>query len=233
MSDNLSYETYLFVSSNKFVITVISDSNENMYKEKLNFENYNSRINFDKLDYFLETNIFKIEKKLNNFVKKIFIILDLDVFIPIAIGFKKNNYGNNIDLNSLSHILYDAKDYCKKTINEKKIIHIIIDNYRYNDENYSFFQKDIKCNNFCLDIRFICLSIDLIHQLEKVLKKYQISLTQTISSKYINSFLSDGNKDVFLMAKNIIKGHNPNEVMLVDRTLKNQGFFERFFNFFN
>ena len=233
MNDNFSYETYLFVSSNKFVITVISDSNENMYKEKLNFENYNSRINFDKLDYFLETNIFKIEKKLNNFVKKIFIILDLDVFIPIAIGLKKNNYGNNIDLNSLSHILYDAKDYCKKTINEKKIIHIIIDNYRYNDENYSFFQKDIKCNNFCLDIRFICLSIDLIHQLEKVLKKYQISLTHTISSKYINSFLSDGNKDVFLMAKKIIKGHNPNEVMLVDRTLKNQGFFERFFNFFN
>lgn len=233
MSDNLSYETYLFVSSNKFVITVISDSNENMYKEKLNFENYNSRINFDKLDYFLETNIFKIEKKLNNFVKKIFIILDLDVFIPIAIGLKKNNYGNNIDLNSLSHILYDAKNYCKKTINEKKIIHIIIDNYRYNDENYSFFQKDIKCDNFCLDIRFICLSIDLIHQLEKVLKKYQISLTQTISSKYINSFLFDGDKDVFLMAKKIIKGHNPNEVMLVDRTLKNQGFFERFFNFFN
>ena len=233
MSDNLSYETYLFVSSNKFVITVISESNENMYKEKLNFENYNSRINFDKLDYFLETNIFKIEKKLNNFVKKIFIILDLDVFIPIAIGLKKNNYGNNIDLNSLSHILYDAKNYCKKTINEKKIIHIIIDNYRYNDENYSFFQKDIKCDNFCLDIRFICLSIDLIHQLEKVLKKYQISLTQTLSSKYINSFLSDGNKDVFLMAKKIIKGHNPNEVMLVDRTLKNQGFFERFFNFFN
>lgn len=233
MSDNLSYETYLFVSSNKFVITVISESNENMYKEKLNFENYNSRINFDKLDYFLETNIFKIEKKLNNFVKKIFIILDLDVFIPIAIGLKKNNYGNNIDLNSLSHILYDAKNYCKKTINEKKIIHIIIDNYRYNDENYSFFQKDIKCDNFCLDIRFICLSIDLIHQLEKVLKKYQISLTQTISSKYINSFLFDGDKDVFLMAKKIIKGHNPNEVMLVDRTLKNQGFFERFFNFFN
>ena len=35
---------------------------------------------FTKLDHFLNQNIFKIEKKFQNFVEKVTIILDLDVF---------------------------------------------------------------------------------------------------------------------------------------------------------
>ena len=144
-----------------------------------------------------------------------------------------NNFENTINLNDLNHTLYDAKNYCKKTIDGKKIIHMMINNYRFDDNNYSIFQKGINCNSFCLDIKFICLSLDTIQHLEKILKKYHISLSQVVSANYIESFLSDNDKDLFLMTKKIINGHNPNEVKLIDKTFKNQGFFERFFNFFN
>ena len=40
-------------------------------------------------------------------------------------------------------------------------------------------------------------------------------------------------KDIFLMAKKIINGHNPNEVLLVNKTPKNKGFFEKIFHFFS
>ena len=43
------------------------------------------------------------------------------------------------------------------------------------------------------------------------------------------------NKDnnIFTAASSIISGHNSNEVSLIRKINKKQGFFERFFNFFN
>ena len=35
------------------------------------------------------------------------------------------------------------------------------------------------------------------------------------------------------MSKNIIEGCNKNEVFLINKTRKNKGFFEKFFEFFN
>ena len=35
------------------------------------------------------------------------------------------------------------------------------------------------------------------------------------------------------MAKQLKNGYNLNEITLVNKTFKNQGFFEKFFNFFN
>ena len=34
------------------------------------------------------------------------------------------------------------------------------------------------------------------------------------------------------MTEMILNGHNPNEVILVDKPKKNEGIFEKFFNFF-
>mgnify|MGYP001157499270 FL=1 len=233
MNDNLDYEAYLFISSKKFIISVNSESNKKIYEENLIFENEINNININQLDFFLEQNIFKIEKKLKNFLNEITIIYDLDNFIPVEISVKKNIYENIVDLNNLSHILYEAKDYCKKTIEGKRIAHMIINNYRFGDKNYSLFPKGLECNSFCLDIKFICLPIKIIRNFEKILKRYQVSLSQVICANYVDSFLSDNDRDIFMMTKKIINGHNPNEVLLIDKSPKKQGFFEKFFNFFN
>ena len=65
------------------------------------------------------------------------------------------------------------------------------------------------------------------------LEKYQISLGEVVSANYVKKFLTKNENELFLMTGKIIKGHNPNEVILVKKTQKNQGFFEKFFNFFN
>ena len=69
--------------------------------------------------------------------------------------------------------------------------------------------------------------------MEQILKRYQISLEKVVSAPYIKKFLTDDDKDIFLMAKKIIAGYNPNEVKLAEKTIKNKGFFEKFFNLFN
>ena len=49
-----------------------------------------------------------------------------------------------MDLKSLDYLLNDAKNYCKKTIDDRKILHIIIQNYQIDDKNYHFYQKILK-----------------------------------------------------------------------------------------
>ena len=88
-------------------------------------------------------------------------------------------------------------------------------------------------SNFSLDLKLICISDDLIKDLERILKKYHISLNRVLDASYIQEFFSSDDEIFFEMAKKIIDGYNQNEIVLLDKTDKNQGFFEKFFNFFN
>ena len=131
MDENFYYETFLLISSQKFVVSVNSSNKEKIYEKEFLVENDFPEIDFQKLDFFLNENIFKIERDTKNFVKRTSIILDLDLFFPIDIGIRKKNYENDINLKNLSHVLYEARDCCRKTMEEKKIAHVIIQNYKF------------------------------------------------------------------------------------------------------
>ncbi len=235
MNNNFNYNTYLFLSKKKFILSVYEDnSTEGFYEKQLNIENQLEDINYEKLDKFLNENIFKVEKILNNFVKKIILIIDTDQFFQFELSIKKKDYENSVNLKSLNYLIYEAKENCKKTIEKKRIIHLIINNYKIENEDYKFLPKDVENKSFSVDLKYICLSNEIIKNLEEILNKYQISLGQIVNADYIREFLTNKeNQNIFLMTKKILTGHNPNEVNLVDKSLKNQGFFEKFFNFFN
>ena len=235
MNNNFNYNTYLFLSKKKFILSVYEDnSTEGFYEKQLNIENQLEDINYEKLDKFLNENIFKVEKILNNFVKKIILIIDTDQFFQFELSIKKKDYENSVNLKSLNYLIYEAKENCKKTIEKKRIIHLIINNYKIENEDYKFLPEDVENKSFSVDLKYICLSNEIIKNLEEILNKYQISLGQIVNADYIREFLTNKeNQNIFLMTKKILTGHNPNEVNLVDKSLKNQGFFEKFFNFFN
>ena len=233
MDENLNYETYLYISPSRLFISVTTNLNEKVYEEELKIEQLSRPFIFQKLDNFLDKNILKIEKKLNNFIQNATIILDLDEIFSFEISVKKNNFENTITSKILNHLLYDIKNYYKETTEKKKIIHMIICKYLVDNKNYPFLPKEINCNNFSLDIKFLCISVNLIKDLENILKKYQITLDHIVSADYIKEYLINKDDDMSLMTKKIIDGHNPNEVKLVEKTIKNNGFFEKFFNFFN
>ena len=84
-----------------------------------------------------------------------------------------------------------------------------------------------------MDISFICLPDELVKHIEKTLKNFQISVSRILSGSYIDKFSNDKDINFFKMTSKIIDGHNKNEVNLVNKTTKNEGFFEKFFNLFN
>ena len=80
MSEKLNYETFLYINSKKLIILVNSELDKKIYKKEYILDQDSKKINLNELDLLLKENIFQIEKKLKSFIKKIFIIIDLDIF---------------------------------------------------------------------------------------------------------------------------------------------------------
>ena len=234
MDNENNFETYLYLSKSKLSLSVFEiNEKKKIYEKETYLKNYYDDLKFDELKRFLDENVFKIEKKFNNFINNIYIVLDVIDFFSINVSIKNDNNVNGIFKESLIYSLNEAKNQCKKTLEGKKIIHMIIDNYHINDKNFSSFPKNIIFESFAIDIRFICLPQNLINKIESLLKDYQISLKQIASVKYIQGFYNDQNKDFFEKARDIIGGSNENEIRFHNKMRQNQGFFEKFFNFFN
>ena len=234
MNEELKFETYLFIDSKKLVICVIEKKTfKILFKEEKLLDDHNEDSNLKKLDNFLAKNILKIEKILKNFVKDVYIILDDKEFLPIEISIKKDHNGNSISQENLINPLNVLKNLCQFSFKDKKIIHMLIENYQIDGKDYSFLPENLKCNNFSLDIKFICLSKNLIEHYESVLKRYHILVNQILNAEYIEQFQDQQNPNIYTTASRIISGYNNNEISLVNKTLKSKGFFEKFFDFFS
>ena len=235
MTNNFDFNTYLYLSKKKNIISVYEKNKfEKVYEKETLINKPINSINYQELDNFLNENIFRIEKKLNNFIKKLIVIIDLDFFFFFQLSIKKKDFENLNNLKSLIHLINEAKVNCKKTIDERRIIHLIINNYKINNENYSSLPKDLNTKSLSLDLKFICLSNEIIKNLEEILNKYQISLSQIVDADYISEFFNNkDDENIFLMTRKILSGYNPNEVLLVNKSNKNKGFFEKFFNLFS
>ncbi len=228
------FQTYLYLNNTQYIIYVFDNkTKEKIYSEKLAIEENSTELKFRKMDEFLDSNILKIEKKLDSFIKDIYVILDSKEFHSIKLSIKKDNNGNLINSESLIHPLSDLKNLCQSNLLNKKIIHFFIEKYVIDNKFYTSLPDNVKCNIFSLDTEFICLSKNLIENIEKILKKYHISINQILSTGYLEKFKDNRDNTIFTTASRIIAGHNSNEVLLTSKINKKQGFFERFFNFFN
>ena len=233
MENDSDFEVFLFFSPEKLILSVNRKTDFKLiYKDELFFEN-NNYLNFDKLTFFLNENIFKVEKILGSFIEKINIIVETKDFLNLQISIKKYDYNENINSNVILYLIKSARSQCEKTIKNRKIIHILIDNYYIDDTHFAKLPLNQKCKNFSLDISFICLPDELIKQIVKTLKKFQISINRILSATYIDRFANDRDTNFFKMASKIIGGYNENEIKLINKTLKNKGFFEKFFDLFN
>jgi uncharacterized protein YaaW (UPF0174 family) len=87
MIEDTEFETFLYISKNKYQIFVYDKDNlKNLYNEELmNVD----EIELNILSKFLDDNIYKIEKKIKNFIRNIIIIIEDDKVLNIGISLKK------------------------------------------------------------------------------------------------------------------------------------------------
>ena len=234
MIEELDFDTYLIIFNSKFEIHLFDKKNfKSLYKQEFVYQSEFETIDFNLLSKFLENNIFKIEKLTSKFINNIFVVVDNKEIIDLNIGIKKKNYIENLNYKSLESIVTEAKDLFRENYHDKKIMHIVIQNYLINDKTYSIFQKNLKTNNVGLEIKFISVSKNLSYQLEKVLEKYQIKISEYISGSYVKDYFQGKRNEFPVMVYEIINGINENEVKIVPKNQINKGFFEKFFQLFS
>ena len=234
MIEEKNFETYLSVTINKFEIFFFDKKkNKNLYTDELEIKNEKNFIDLINLSKFLDNNIFKIEKLSGEFVKSIYLIVEIDTVQNLNICVKKKFYDDTINQKNLENTLIELKDLFKENHQEQKIMHMLIKNYIINGKSYPSFVSDIGGDYLCLEVSFISISSELTFVFDKILEKYQIKVNKYLDLEYLNKFFESENLTLPKMADKIINGYNKNEVILIPKNIENKGFFEKFFQLFS
>ena len=228
MIENSDFETFLYISKNKYQIFVYDRNNlKNLYHEEIKNDD---KIELNILSKFLDDNIYAIEKMIKNFIKNIILIIEDDKVLNIGISLKKKIYGKNIDQKQLEKNLVEVKDIFKENYQDLIILHMIIVekendfslNNANNNDDYQF-----------LEVNFISIPNSFTFYFDKLLENYQIKIERYMSGNYIKSYFDEDEIELSIMANKLKNGLNKNEVQLVSKSIENRGFFEKFFQLFS
>ena len=231
MIENSDFETFLYISKNKYQIFVYDKNNlKNLYNEEI--ENSNE-IELNILSKFLDDNIYKIEKMIKNFIRNIILIVEDDKVLDIGISLKKKIYEKNIDQKQLENSLIEVKDIFKENYQDLIIMHMIIVE---KENNFSLNNVNKNDDFLFLEVNFISIPNNFTFNFDKLLENHQIKIKRYMSGGYIKSFFDKESKEsmqLLVMASKLNDGLNKNEVQLVLKDKENKGFFEKFFQLFS
>jgi len=233
MIEDLDFETYLYISKDKFQIFVLNKKKlKNLYSQELKIDHQFDFKDLNILLNFLDKNIYKIEKLIGNFIKNIILIVENEKNLKINIGIKKS-YETSLKQKSFSSNLTELKDLFKKNYQEQTIMHMCIVNYIFDGKRYSSFDSKLINDYFCIEVSFIAIDNKLVFAFDNVLEKYQIKIKQYMCGNYINNFIGDAGDEISIIANKLRNGLNINEITFVPKHKENMGFFEKFFQLFS
>ena len=233
MIEDLDFETYLYISKDKFQIFVLNKKKlKNLYSQELKIEHQFDFKDLNILLNFLDKNIYKIEKLIGNFIKNIILIVENEKNLKINMGIKKS-YETSLKQKSFSSNLTELKDLFKKNYQDQTIMHMCIINYIIDGKRYSSFDTKLINDYFCIEVSFIAIDNKLVFAFDNVLEKYQIKIKQYMCGNYINNFIGDTGDEISIIANKLRNGLNINEITIVPKHNENKGFFEKFFQLFS
>ena len=144
-------------------------------------------INHSNLDIEIQDLITSLEKKTGEYINNINLMIDSSKMLSISISISKILDGSDLRQEDIQFLIQEAKQQILKHHRNRNIIHIIINNYKINDVDYSYLPQKLKCSKIFLDILFICLPNEVIEYYKDSFLKSNISINQIICSSYAKS----------------------------------------------
>ena len=231
MIENSDFETFLYISKSKYQIFVYDKNDlKNLYSEEIG---YSDEIELNTLSKFLDDNIYKIEKKIKNFIRNIILIVEDDKILEIGISLKKKNYEKNENQKLLENSLVEVKDIFKENYQDLLIMHMVIVE---KENNFLLDNANNSDDYLFLEVNFISIPNKFTFYFDKLLENHQINIKRYMSGDYIKSFFDIESKEsmeLFVMANKLNDGLNKNEIELISKSKENRGFFEKFFQLFS
>ena len=233
MNDIYNTRYFVLLKKKKILFQALDSGNKVILKKEVSINDHSIKDVFDIIEDFLKRNIFEIEKDLKKFIKEIYIIFESDIFFIAGSSVKYKIQKADFVYDSIKDLLLETKNQFKKFSPRDEIIHMVIDKYILDGHILKVLPKDISSDNLVIQVNFVCLNNQIVSGFKKIFSKYQISVNKILSYDFLKGLDTQENVNIFELANYSINGLCENEVLITDIIQKKQGFFEKFFNFFN
>ena len=173
--------------------------------EKNCISNFNlNNFNIKNSNEIIKDLIKSAEKKINNHIKNINLMIDTPDMFSIDISIKKNSDSRQYSKNDIKSLLNEAKSLVQKNYLNKKIVHMIVKKFIFDDEE--FFEipnKKINYSSLIIELKFICFADQIWKNLQDSFNNNYININNLYCSSYVrsssyNTLFNDFNKKVIL-----------------------------------
>ncbi len=128
------------------------------------------------------------EKKIDNHIKNINLMIDTPDMSSIDISIKKNFDSRQYSEQDIISLLNEAKSIVLKSYPDKKIIHMIVKKFFFDDQE--FFEipsKEINYNSIIIELKFICFSDMIYENLQDSFTSNYLKIDNLYCSSYVRS----------------------------------------------
>lgn len=233
MDDIKKSQFFILVGLKKIILTALNKDNQILLNKKLSLNDKDLNENLGSLKKFLDQNIIDTEKRLNTYIEEINLIIDYHDFISIDVSTIYNFSNKSKQSDNTSSYLLNIKNEVLKSMANYDLVHMLITKFIVDGKDFLSISNINEHKNIFLEIKFICLKNNILQDFKETFSKYEISINKVFDHSYVNSFREPNLDNIFDLADKLKKGHNQKEILLVEKPLKDVGFFNKFFNFFN
>ena len=183
------------------------------------------------LSKFISEKVKDFEKDVGRFIEKVYVITDAK-YNKFSLSLKNKYDSHKIKETDVVRLISDAKQQISRNNKDFVILHLLVDKYIVDGEEYLEFPENRSYKEFIIEISFITVQNSTVKTLNKIFKDCNIEVKKIISHQYSSSFAEKSDISPCIAGKKVIDGINPSEVMTHNLYIKKQGLFEKMFNFF-
>ena len=208
------------------------DSYSSYQKNYLMPDTLDDNLNLIVLSKFVLEKVKDFEKEVGRFIEKVYVITDAK-YNKFSLSLKNKYNSDKIKETDVVRLISDAKQLISRNNKDFAILHLLVDKYIVDGEEYLEFPENRSYKEFIIEISFITVQNSTVKTLNKIFKDCNIEVKKIISHQYSSSFAEKSDISPCIAGKKVTDGINPSEVMMHNLYTKKQGLFEKMFNFFS
>ena len=234
MINNENQSFYIAIVGQKLHIDCFGfkDSNSGYQKNYLMPDTFGNNLNLIILSKFILEKVKDFEKDIGSFIEKVYVITDAK-YDQFSLSLKNKYHSDKIKETDVERLISDAKLQILKNNKDCFILHLLVNKYIVDDEEYLEFPENISYKEFIVEVSFITVENSTVKTLNKIFKDCNIEIKKIISHQYSSKFAEKSDISPCAAGKRVIDGINPLEVITHRLYSKKQGLFEKMFNFFS
>ena len=234
MINNENQFFYLAIVGQNLHIDYFESKNSysSFQKNYLMPDTLDDNLNLIVLSKFILEKVKDFEKEVGRFIEKVYVITDAK-YNKFSLSLKNKYDSDKIKETDVVRLISDAKQQISRNNKDFVILHLLVDKYIVDGEEYLEFPENRSYKEFIIEISFITVQNSTVKTLNKIFKDCNIEVKKIISHQYSSSFAEKSDLSPCIAGKKVIDGINPLEVMTHNLYTKKQGLFEKMFNFFS